>query len=144
GHAWLPVGGINMTGESSERHPAEQVADEFIARYRRGERPSVAEYVQRHPEWAGQLQDVLPAMILMEELAPGKSEPGEAPSHDDPSSGNALRQLGEYRIIREVGRGGMGVVYEAEQESLGRHVALKILPFQALMDPTHLQRFRRE
>src|SRR5207248_8270480 len=52
--------------------------------------------------------------------------------------------LGDYRIVREVGRGGMGVVYEAEQVSLGRRVALKVLPFAATMDPRHLQRFHNE
>ena len=55
-----------------------------------------------------------------------------------------LGQLGDFRIIREVGRGGMGVVYEAEQISLGRRVALKVLPFAATMDPRHLQRFHNE
>src|SRR5262249_58333770 len=48
------------------------------------------------------------------------------------------------RIIREIGHGGMGVVYEAEQLSLGRRVALKVLPFAAAMDPRHLQRFQNE
>jgi serine/threonine protein kinase/Flp pilus assembly protein TadD len=52
--------------------------------------------------------------------------------------------LGDFRIIREAGRGGMGVVYEAEQLSLRRRVALKVLPFAAIMDPRHLQRFHNE
>ncbi len=54
------------------------------------------------------------------------------------------RTLGDYRLIREVGRGGMGIVYEAEQMSLGRRVALKILPFASVLDPRHLQRFKNE
>jgi serine/threonine protein kinase len=52
--------------------------------------------------------------------------------------------LGDYRLIREIGRGGMGIVYEAEQLSLSRRVALKILPFAAVLDPRHLQRFKNE
>src|SRR5262249_43419509 len=52
--------------------------------------------------------------------------------------------LGDFRIIREIGRGGMGIVYEAEQLSLGRRVALKVLPFAATFDAKHLQRFRNE
>jgi serine/threonine protein kinase/Flp pilus assembly protein TadD len=60
-------------------------------------------------------------------------------------AGEALTgTLGDFRLLREVGRGGMGIVYEAEQISLGRRVALKVLPFAATMDPRHLQRFQNE
>lgn len=52
--------------------------------------------------------------------------------------------LGDFRILREIGRGGMGVVYEAEQQSLNRRVALKVLPFAAALDPRRLARFRIE
>ena len=52
--------------------------------------------------------------------------------------------LGDFRIVREIGRGGMGVVYEAEQLSLGRRVALKVLPLAAALDRKQLQRFQLE
>ena len=61
------------------------------------------------------------------------------------AGGPTLQELGDYRILREIGRGGMGVVYEAEQVlGLGRHVALKVLPAHSLLDPQRLQRFERE
>jgi serine/threonine protein kinase len=55
-----------------------------------------------------------------------------------------LGQLGDYQLIREIGRGGMGIVYEAHQISLNRRVALKVLPFAAALDPKQLQRFKNE
>jgi serine/threonine protein kinase len=58
--------------------------------------------------------------------------------------GSEPARLGDFRIIREVGRGGMGVVYEAEQLSLKRTVALKVLRFGTPVDEVAMLRFRRE
>lgn len=77
----------------------------------------------------------------MEELAPGDDTWEEPKTADD---GLPIRQLGEYRLLREIGRGGMGIVFEAEQVSLGRRVALKILPYKTVLDSTQLERFRLE
>jgi serine/threonine protein kinase/WD40 repeat protein len=134
---------MSIAPEKPERDPFEKLADSFLARYRAGERPSVQEYAERYPELAEQIRALLPALVLMEEHRPGKEEAASmTPKLLDISK--IPKQLGEYRILREVGRGGMGVVYEAVQETLGRHVALKVLPFNPLASPTHLERFRRE
>jgi serine/threonine protein kinase/WD40 repeat protein len=133
-----------MSEPSSGRDPVEELAEEFAERYRRGERPSVADYTDKYPELAEQIRELFPALVVMEQLG---SVAGPPAGPFDPKAGEGgelPQQLGDYRILREVGRGGMGVVYEAVQESLGRHVALKILPFHRLLDPLHLERFRRE
>jgi WD40 repeat protein/serine/threonine protein kinase/tetratricopeptide (TPR) repeat protein len=122
-----------------------ELADEFLARYRSGERPPVAEYTDRHPEFADEIREVFPAMAMMENIAIDESAPNAAQAKSKTTPPEpALKQLGDYRIIREVGRGGMGIVYEAEQVSLGRHVALKVLPQQMLLDGKQKRRFERE
>ena len=63
---------------------------------------------------------------------------------EDPSPAGDERRLGDFRLLREIGRGGMGVVYEAQQISLGRHVALKVLPFAAVLDSRQIARFKHE
>jgi serine/threonine protein kinase len=75
------------------------------------------------------------------EVVPGGSSP--TTDHPAPATG-PLGELGDFRLLREVGRGGMGVVYEAEQISLRRRVALKVLPFAAAIDSRQLQRFQNE
>jgi hypothetical protein len=127
---------------SSEHDPLNALAEEFLSRYRRGERPPLTEYVARLPELAGRIRELFPALVMIEELGAVDGAPG--PPAPAAAAGVAPQRLGEYRILREVGRGGMGVVYEAVQESLGRHVALKVLSSAAAAQGTFLERFRRE
>jgi WD40 repeat protein/serine/threonine protein kinase len=117
-----------------------QLADEFIARCRRGERPALEEYTQRHPELADQIRELFPTIAQMAQADLTQIVSQAAPAGQLPPQ----EQLGDFRIVREIGRGGMGVVYEAEQASLGRHVALKVLPRQLLVDPRAKLRFVRE
>ena len=72
----------------------------------------------------------------------GRPDPTRESARHDPGIPELPAMLGDFRILREIGRGGMGVVYEAEQMSLNRRVALKVLPFAAVLDPKRLARFR--
>jgi WD40 repeat protein len=130
-----------MNDSSAERNPVERLAEEFAERHRRGERPALTEYTAKYPQHAEEIRDLFPALVMMEQFKPATGATGDyAPAPETAP----LERLGDYRILREVGRGGMGVVYEAEQVSLGRHVALKVLPCQALSHPTFRERFQRE
>jgi serine/threonine protein kinase/Flp pilus assembly protein TadD len=130
-----------MTDADAELDLVEALAEEFLERHRRGECPNVEEYVTRYPELAARICAFFPTLLLVETLKPDSRS---LTSSVGASRGAEFEQLGDYRILREVGRGGMGVVYEAEQESLGRRVALKVLAAPGIQDPKRLLRFRRE
>jgi eukaryotic-like serine/threonine-protein kinase len=124
----------------SEFDPLDEPAEEFLARFRRGERPSLTEYADRYPDLADRIRSLFPALVELER-AGSLSGPAVPGIPDHLGSGGPAR-IGEFRILRKVGEGGMGVVYEAVQESLGRHVALKVLP--PTRTGSYLERFRRE
>ncbi len=120
------------------------VVEEFTDQVNSGQRPTIDDYVARYPDLADELRQVLPAVEMMGHIADAPDTLNDG-SHDDATAaGHPPGCLGDFRILREVGRGGMGVVYEAEQISLRRRVALKVLPFAAVLDPRHLQRFKNE
>src|SRR6516225_1513117 len=130
-----------MAEPEKQRNPVEELAESFLRRYREGELPSITEFVARHPELASEIRELFPALLVMEQAGARESDPARA---EHTADGRQPQQIGGYRIIREIRRGGMGVVYEAEQVSLGRHVALKVLPMHASSDAKALERFRRE
>ena len=121
--------------------PFDEVVEEFVERCRRGDSPSIAEYEQRFPEHARRIRELLPSAAMMEQL---KRRIRSSRDSESEWSQSAPDRLGEYRILREIGRGGMGIVYEAVQESLGRHVALKVIPRHSVLDAKRRMRFQRE
>jgi serine/threonine protein kinase/WD40 repeat protein len=134
-----------MPVSSSDQPSIEDLAEEFLERRRQGERPSLQEYVERYPDLAGEIREFFPVLGLVEDFKPDTDDiTGSIAGSMIPGIGTLLERLGDFRLLREVGRGGMGVVYEAEQESLGRRVALKVLRSHRLHDPVTLIRFHRE
>jgi hypothetical protein len=116
----------------------DDLLDDLAERIQGGEPVDVEAYVREHPEHAAELRRMLPAMQVLAGLEASRGD-GATAGPDAP-----LGELGDFRILREVGRGGMGIVYEAEQRSLGRRVALKLLPFAAALDAKQLRRFKNE
>ncbi len=105
-----------------------RVLDEYLESLKSDSPQSRDDLLNRYPHIAAQLEACLAGIDFI---------------HREPAD-HSHQQLGDFRIIGEVGRGGMGAVYEAEQISLGRRVALKVLRFGAASDQEAIQRFQRE
>jgi WD40 repeat protein/serine/threonine protein kinase len=130
---------VSVQQEVSQESLVAQAADEFLERRKQGQEPTIEEYTARYPQAAALIRKALAALQVID-LSRVVGSPG--------ASGGAPAVvggcLGDFRILGEIGRGGMGIVYEAVQLSLDRRVALKVLPVDASRDAKLLARFRRE
>jgi serine/threonine protein kinase len=130
-----------MISSPSDGHPLEALAAEFIARRRQGERPTLEEYASQHPDLAAQIRELFPTISVLEDA---RQQQEAVPEEGGIRARKKLTRLGDFRIVREIGRGGMGIVYEAVQESLRRRVAVKILASRLPFDEKDRKRFLRE
>jgi serine/threonine protein kinase len=145
------------TNESDRDGLLNEILLEYVEAVESGRAPKRWQFLEAHPEFRSELEEFFASHDAVERFAaPLRDAPAESggtgkeairvspTAHVPSTSPSELGQLGDFRLLREIGRGGMGVVYEAEQISLRRRVALKVLPFAAAIDPRQLQRFRNE
>ena len=131
---------------NSDQAQLDAIAESYAAAIRRGDAPAVDQYLAQCPDIAcsvetrEQLRSLLHAVAMIEGLKP----PTEPATDEQASRQLAIDHLDEYKLVREIGRGGMGIVCEAIHQSLGRRVAIKILAGSLLGDTQNLARFRRE
>ncbi len=136
-----------LTAEQKDR--LTDLLDGYLCRLEKGLPPPREDLLETNPDLAGPLQAYFDSLDELHDMAAGFQRPTidagcDGASPDESSPAGDERRLGDFRLLREIGRGGMGVVYEAEQISLGRRVALKVLPFAAVLDSRQIARFKHE
>jgi hypothetical protein len=135
-----------MTAEIPDDPRLVQATQEYLEQLEAGRKPDHAAFLSRYPDLKEPLAACLDGLDLLRRANPNglRSERGAAASIASPADVLPGTPIGDFQIVGEIGRGGMGIVYEAVQLSLGRRVALKVLPFAATFDPKQLQRFQNE
>ena len=146
-HAPTPPCDPTPTAGDDEDPRLFAAVQEYMAALESGSRPNRKEFLARHADIADELAACLDGLAFVHSAAgqmKGGSPGGSGRATDPGLDPETAQPLGDFRLVREIGRGGMGVVYEAVQLSLGRRVALKVLPLAAALDTKQLQRFRNE
>lgn len=120
------------------------ILDQYLSALDNGMPPQRDGLLEAHPDLAGPLAAYFDSLDELHDAAAGFAGP-----HDTADVGENVflrdeKRLGDFRLLREIGHGGMGVVYEAQQISLDRRVAVKVLPFAAVLDSKQIARFKNE
>ncbi|WP_437228729.1 serine/threonine protein kinase [Planctomicrobium sp. SH661] len=133
--------GLPQRSDSSGRDHMEEIASDYLRRLRSGERLDLEAFAAQFPALSEELKEFLPMVAAMEEWKVQREFKAAQPPIPEQIE---VTQLGEYRIIREIARGGMGVVFEAEQPNLNRRVAVKLLPWKFPKKSMLAEQFQRE
>ena len=122
-----------------------EILDAYLQQIEQGTAVPRDEFLRKHPEMADRLAACLDGIELFGEAAPGESLHPQTASIEQSETklAETYPEIADYEIRGEIGRGGMGVVYEARERSLDRTVALKVMRF-GIVDPRALERFQRE
>jgi eukaryotic-like serine/threonine-protein kinase len=131
------------TGASSKARLVSAM-EEVVNAMDAGEPWDRASLLMKYHDIVSELTDCLSNLDFIYNVAPQLASEADPVEPNLALAGSRCECLGDFRIVRELGRGGMGVVYEAEQLSIGRRVALKVLPFAAMLDKQQLNRFKNE
>ncbi|MFM7058377.1 MAG: protein kinase domain-containing protein [Planctomycetota bacterium] len=132
------------TESDAERHPVDLLAERYAEQLRAGAEPSIEDYCRQYPEHAELIRAVFPSVAVTERVSRQQEQQRQRSAISPFSAGRRPDVIGDFQLLREVGRGGMGVVYEALQRSLKRRVALKVVNQLLADSDRQLQRFRRE
>ncbi len=133
---------MNSNLTELQRNRLDALAEEFAERKRQGDSVSIDEYVRQHPELADDIRELFPVVAMLDNAG---AEPirQALPVKDECTEIGPGTRIGDYQLIRSIGQGGMGVVYQAKHIVLGSAVAIKLLPFAAGR-PKLRERFQRE
>ncbi|MCA9262849.1 MAG: protein kinase [Planctomycetales bacterium] len=132
-----------MKGTQSDSEVLSNLAHDYSERVRRGESLTIHDYALAHPRFAAEIEDLFPAMLLLEQMRSGNLTCRSDSHSKSATPVNMPDRVGDFRLVRFIGAGGMGQVFEAIQVPLGRSVALKILP-KRHCDSRMSERFARE
>ncbi|MCI0358263.1 MAG: protein kinase [Planctomycetaceae bacterium] len=138
--------GAGGGGTDAQRERLAMILDEYLLGLERGEPIEPEALLSRHPDVANQLHGYLSGLALFHQAVANRPPQSAMIVSGGPGLGGSGLggQLGDFQLVREIGRGGMGIVYEAVQVSLGRRVAVKVLPFAAAIDEKQITRFKNE
>jgi eukaryotic-like serine/threonine-protein kinase len=145
-----------VAADSSRDDRLARLLDDLTRQLRAGQQPDIDDVARQHPDLADELRQLWGTIQFAEEMAPGRNDGLAAPAasarpcqqvtepHAPPPASLGPRNFGDYTLLEELGRGGMGVVYKAHHVSLKRTVALKVMLRGGLASPDELRRFRAE